>query len=76
VQNVVPALGPRNAVILANHGALTVGRDMREAFTNCEMLEKTARIYICALSVGKINPLPPVALEMEQAYFNYLYGES
>ena len=76
VQNVVPALGQRNAVILANHGALTVGRDMREAFTNMEMLEKTARIYIYALSVGKINPVPAVALEMEQAYFNYLHGES
>jgi L-fuculose-phosphate aldolase len=76
VQNVVPALGQRNAAILANHGALTVGRDMREAFINMEMLEKTARIYIYALSVGKINPVPAVALEMEQAYFNYLHGES
>ena len=76
VTNVVPALGPRNAVILANHGALTVGRDMREAFTNCEMLEKTAQIYINALILGKINTLPATALEMEQAYFNYLHGES
>jgi L-fuculose-phosphate aldolase len=76
VQNAVPALGQRNAVILANHGALTVGRDMREAFTNMEMLEKTARIYIYALGVGKINPVPAVALELEQAYFNYLHGEN
>ncbi|MCJ7521507.1 MAG: class II aldolase/adducin family protein [Dehalococcoidia bacterium] len=75
VSNVVPALGPRNAVILANHGALTVGRDMREAFVNTEMLEKTVIIYLYALGLGKINTVPPVALEMEQAYFNYLYGE-
>jgi len=40
------------------------------------MLEKTARIYIYALGVGNINPLPPEALEMEKAYFNYLQGES
>jgi L-fuculose-phosphate aldolase len=76
VQNVVPALGQRNAVILSNHGAVTVGRDMREAFTNCEMLEKTARIYIYTLSAGKINTVPVAALEMEQAYFNYLHGDS
>jgi len=76
VRNVVPALGPRNAVILANHGTVTVGRDMREAFTNCEMLEKTARVYIYALGAGKINPVPPDALEMEKAYFNYLHGEN
>ena len=74
--NVVSALGPSNAVTLANHGSLCVGRDMREAFVNCEMLEKTARVYIYALSVGKINPLPKEAFELEQAYFNYLYGES
>ena len=75
VTNAVPALGPRNAVILANHGAVTVGRDMREAFTHCEMLEKTARIFIFALSLGKVNPLPAIAFEMEQAYFNYQFGE-
>lgn len=74
-KNAVSALGPRNAVILANHGAVTVGRDMREAFTNCKMLEKTAKIYIYALGAGKIKPLPTEAFEMEQAYFNYLYGE-
>ena len=76
VRTVVPALGPRNAVILANHGAVAVGRDMREAFTNCEMLEKTARIYIYALGAGKMNPVPADALEMEKAYFDYLHGDS
>ena len=76
VKNVVPALGPRNAVILANHGALSVGRDMREAFTNCDMLEKTAKTYSYALNAGKINPLSTEALELEQAYFNFHYGES
>lgn len=75
VTNTLAALGPRNAAILANHGAVTVGRDLAEAFTHCEMLEKTARIFITALSLGKINPLPALAFEMEQAYFNYLFGE-
>jgi len=71
VQNVIYALGPRNAVILANHGALSTGQNMREAFTNCEMLEKTAKIYIHALGAGKINPLSDEALKMEQAFFNH-----
>ena len=66
-KNVVSALGPKNAVILANHGALSVGSDMREAFTNCERLENTAKIYIYALSAGKINLLPAAALELKQA---------
>ncbi len=75
-QNVISALGPRNAVIAANHGAFSLGKDMRDAFTNCEMLEKTARTYIHALGAGKVNPLPSEALELEQAYFNFHYGES
>jgi len=76
VQNVLSALGPRNAVLLANHGALSVGRDMREAFTVCELLEKTAKIYVCALSLGKVNPLPAEIAEVEKAFFAALHGES
>jgi len=76
VQNVLSALGPRNAVLLANHGALSVGRDMREAFTVCELLEKTAKIYICALSLGRVNLLPAEVAEVEKAFFAALHGES
>ncbi len=57
VRNVVSALGEGNAVIMANHGALSVGKDMRDALTNSEVLEKTARIYVYALGLGKINLL-------------------
>ena len=76
VENVLSALGPRNGVLLANHGALSVGRDMREAFTVCEMLEKTAKIYVYALSLGSINTVPAKAAEVEKAFFNFLYDES
>ena len=76
VKNVLSALGPRNAVLLANHGALSVGRDMREAFTVCELVEKTAKIYLCALSLGRVHPLPAEAAEVEKAYFDFIYGES
>jgi len=76
VDNVISALGPRNAVILANHGAVSVGRDMREAFTICELAEKTAKIYVCALSLGRINPLPAEAAKVEKAFFNFIHGDS
>jgi L-fuculose-phosphate aldolase len=57
VRNVVSALGTRNAVLMANHGAFSVGANIREAITNCELLEKTARVYVHALAIGKIVPL-------------------
>ena len=76
VKNALTALGPRNAVLLANHGAVCVGKDLREAFTNCEMLEKTAKIYICVLSIGRPNPIPAESLEAMSAYFSYVHGDS
>ena len=76
VENVLSALGPRNAVLLANHGVLSVGRNMREAFTISELVEKTAKIYVCALSLGRVNPLPAEAAEVEKAVFAFLHGES
>ena len=76
VDNVISALGPRNAVLLANHGAVSVGRDMKEAFTICELAEKTAKIYVCALSLGRINPLPAQAEKVEKAFFNFIHGDS
>ena len=74
--NAIAALGPRNAVLLANHGAISVGRNMREAFTMCQLLEKTAKIYVFALSLGKVNVVPTDAAEVEKAYFKAVYGES
>jgi L-fuculose-phosphate aldolase len=76
VKNALAALGPRNAVILANHGAVCVGKDMREAFTNLEMLEKTAKIYLWVLSIGKLTPIPAESLEAISAYFSYVHGDS
>ena len=75
-RNAVLALGPRNAVILANHGVLSVGRDMREALTICELAEEMAKIYVSALSLGKVNPLPAEVVELEKAFFASIYGES
>ncbi len=51
--NVIKTIGNFNAVLLANHGLITVGREIGNAFDAAEELELVARIYIQALSVGK-----------------------
>jgi len=76
VDSVVAALEDRNAAILQNHGAVGIGRTMREAFTACELLEKTAKTYLCALALGKANPLPDEAVEQGKAFFNMLQSGS
>jgi L-fuculose-phosphate aldolase len=57
VENVLAVLDDRNAIMLANHGALGTGVSLRDAFTACELIEKTAHVYLLALSTGKVNTL-------------------
>ncbi len=76
VRNAVAALGPRNAVVLANHGTLTVGRNLREAFNNCELLEKTARVYVHARSLGSLTALSADMAEVEKAFFAAMFAEA
>jgi len=74
-KNTVVALGSRNAVVLANHGTLTVGRNLREALNNCELLEKTARIYMLAMGLGALTSIPADMAEVEKAFFAGVFGE-
>lgn len=68
--NVLSALGDRNAVLLANHGAVGTGRTMQDAFTACELIEKTAKVYLLALSAGKVNQLPEKAIAIRKELYD------
>jgi L-fuculose-phosphate aldolase len=69
LKNVLGALGNRNAVLLANHGVVGMGKTMRDAFTACELIEKTARVYLLALAAGKVNKLPEKARKIQQELY-------
>ena len=45
-------LREHDAVLLANHGAITVGRDLREAFYKMEMVEHLAHVTLVAQFLG------------------------
>lgn len=72
--NVVRALGDRNAVILANHGALTCGSSLEEALDAMFYLERAAKVYILASVVGQPVPLPEEAVEIERELFTARRG--
>jgi L-fuculose-phosphate aldolase len=76
LDNVIAALEERSAVLLPNHGAVGTGRTMHDAFTACELVEKTARIYLLALSTGKVNLVPSEVLEAEKAFYNRLQSHA
>ncbi len=54
-------IGDGNAVLLANHGLVTVGVNLKQAFSTAEYVEYVAKIYLMTKSVGT-----PVLLNMEE----------
>jgi L-fuculose-phosphate aldolase len=59
----VAALDGRTAVILGNHGAVTYGRDLAEAYDRALLLEWLARAYRLSLSYGEPAILSPDQLD-------------
>lgn len=52
-----------DALILERHGALTVGRDLMDAYNKMEKLEHAALIIFSALQLGRVRCLPPREVE-------------
>ena len=53
----VETLDGRNACLLANHGVLTVGKDLKAALVACQYLEKLAVAFLYATFAGRVNVL-------------------
>ncbi|MGH3319107.1 MAG: class II aldolase/adducin family protein [Streptosporangiaceae bacterium] len=57
------AMAGRNAVILGNHGALTVGGTLGEAYSRAVYLEWLCDVYLRARAVGEPRLLPSDEIE-------------
>jgi L-fuculose-phosphate aldolase len=55
--NVADACKKSNVVLMENHGIITVGKNLLEAFDRMEVLENTARINILAGLLGGAKTL-------------------
>lgn len=53
----VQTLGDGNAVLLANHGLVGVGADLKQALCVCQIAEKTAQVCLLAATLGQVNEL-------------------
>ncbi|GAC1330334.1 MAG: class II aldolase/adducin family protein [Beijerinckiaceae bacterium] len=63
-------LGDHNAMILRNHGLLTVGRTIAEAFNAMHRLEQSCKSQLAAMACGvKLNIVPHDVVE--KTYMNY-----
>jgi len=52
-----------DAILLANHGALTLGADLLSAYLRMETLEHTAQISYLAINLGNLNVLTEGQIE-------------
>ena len=62
---VVPYLDKHDALLLANHGAVTMGSTLDEAWIRMETLEHSARIILAARQIGQPQPLRLEALRAQ-----------
>lgn len=62
-----PYLANVDALLLANHGAVTMGRTLDEAWIRMESLEHAARIIAAARAIGRPQPLDGAAVERLEA---------
>ncbi|HEY0943730.1 MAG TPA: class II aldolase/adducin family protein [Opitutaceae bacterium] len=60
----------RPVVLIANEGALVVGRTLLEAFDRLEVLEATAEALLLARPLGPIVEMPPAAIDELRRAFN------
>jgi L-fuculose-phosphate aldolase len=61
---VVPYLDKHDALLLVNHGAVTMGGTLDEAWIRMESLEHSARIILAARQIGQPQPLSPEAIRV------------
>jgi len=68
-KNAVKALRGRQAALLANHGAVCIGRNLDEVFDTSEILEKACKAFIEAEFLGGAKSIPKFsAAIMHQVY--------
>ncbi|MCF8010682.1 MAG: class II aldolase/adducin family protein [Clostridiales bacterium] len=73
--NAVKALGNRNAVLLANHGLVGVGRDIKEAFLVCQVAEKACMVYLASKCLGDAVALSEEEVQALRNTFLTEYGQ-
>ncbi|NQT27102.1 class II aldolase/adducin family protein [candidate division KSB1 bacterium] len=61
--SIKPYLQNSDAILLANHGALTLGTDLINAYHRMETLEHSAKIVFTAIQLGNVNMIPGPEVE-------------
>jgi L-fuculose-phosphate aldolase len=74
-RSAVRALGPRQAVLLANHGVVGVGPTAAEALRVCQLVEKAAQIHLLARLLGGAVPIATADVDALRQTYLTRYGQ-
>lgn len=67
-EGIVHALGDKRALILANHGLLTVAGTIEQALIDMIDMERTCKINMAAMATGRtLHPVPPEAARQSRS---------
>lgn len=71
----VEALKDRNGVILANHGCLAAGKDLKETLKIADVMEKSAKATIYATILGGVVELQQSEVDAMRDFYLNGYGQ-
>ena len=54
-ETILPYVKNCNTILLANHGTVTFGKDLEQAYFNSEIIDAYCKILILARQLGKVN---------------------
>jgi L-fuculose-phosphate aldolase len=68
-KNMLTKLGDKNAVLLANHGAVCCGKNLADAFHVAETVEKICRIFVLSSILNEVKSLPNDGVEYQRMMY-------
>jgi L-fuculose-phosphate aldolase len=68
-KNIVAKLEDKNAILLANHGAVCCGKDLKEAFHVAETVEKICRIFVLSSIFGEVTSLSEEGVDYQRMIY-------
>ncbi|GAA0433905.1 L-fuculose-phosphate aldolase [Lentibacillus halophilus] len=74
-ENAVNTLGDNNGVLLANHGVVSVGSSLKDAYRRAETIEEVAHLSFGSYVLNSVQPLSNEELDdVEKGFESYVSG--
>lgn len=68
-------MGDRRAVVLRNHGVVTIGEDLRDAMAVAIVVEDNAVVYWLASQIGEPSTVPYEEVQKLRSLYLSRYGQ-